>query len=203
MKRQSSDLRRRKPTREPKARIVLVCEGKNTEPDYFGALKRHLNKQSLEIKVVPGAGVPMTVAKAALKESKNLKNSIGTDRDRVCAVFDRDEHPKFEEAIDFCLRNGILVGYTNPCFEVWLVWHFENYGENTHRQNVQKKFAALVPEYHPATKKTADFSKLMHGLDKACDWSKHHFDARDDEGARYGAPSSQLHEVIECIKSFA
>ena len=202
MARQFSSLRRRPPTKKPKARIVLVCEGKNTEPDYFRALKKSLNKQSLDIIVVPAAGVPMTLAKAALDEGRKLKNSVGTDDDRVCAIFDRDEHPRFNEAIDFCIRHKILVGYTNPCFELWLIWHFENYGTQNHRHDVQQKFATLAPDYDPAIKKSAHFSKLMSGLDNACEWSKHHFDAREAEGARYGAPSSQLHEVIACIKSF-
>lgn len=202
MARQFSNLRRKPSNKKPKTLLVLVCEGKNTEPDYFYALKRHLNKQSLEIKVVAPAGVPMTVAKAALKESKKLKNSVGTQGDRVCAIFDRDEHPGFNEAISFCIRHKILVGYTNPCFELWLIWHFENYGENSHRHDVQKKFAGLVPAYDPAGKKTADFSILVDNLEAACARSKHHFEAREAEGAKYGAPSSQLHEVIECIKSF-
>lgn len=202
MTRRSSDLRRRPATREPKARIVLVCEGKNTEPDYFRALKASLNKQSVDIKLVPAAGVPMSVAKAALKAVRELKNSVGTEKDRVCAIFDRDDHPGFEAAIAFCIRNKIMAGYTNPCFELWLIWHFENYGANTHHTEVQRKFSALAPDYDHARKKTADFSKLMNRVDEACSWSKHHFDARAAEGAQYGAPSSQLHEVIDCIRSF-
>jgi hypothetical protein len=202
MARQFSSLRRRAPTKAPKARMVLVCEGKNTEPDYFRALRQNLNKQSLEIKVVEAAGVPMTVAQEALRQAKILKNSVGIEGDRVCAIFDRDEHPKFDEAIEFCRRHKIMVGYTNPCFELWLIWHFENYGANSHRHEVQKAFARLVPDYSLAANKTADFSKLMGGVDYACNWSKHHFDARIAEGARYGAPSSQLHEIIDCIKTF-
>jgi RloB-like protein len=202
MARQFSDLRRRPSTRSPKARIVLVCEGKNTEPDYFRALRQNLSKQSLEIKVVEAAGVPMTVAQEALRQAKILKDSVGSEGDRVCAIFDRDEHPKFDEAIEFCRRHKIMVGYTNPCFELWLIWHFENYGANSHRHDVQNHFRGLVPQYDPKRAKTADFSKLMDGLDKACRWSQHHFDARVAEGALYGAPSSQLHEVIACIRSF-
>jgi hypothetical protein len=202
MARQFSDLRRRPAVRAPKARMVLVCEGQNTEPDYFRALKENLSKRSLDIILVPAAGVPMTLAKAALEEARKLKNSVGTDGDRVCAIFDRDEHPRFEEAIAFCIRHRIMVGYTNPCFELWLIWHLENYGANAHRHEVQKAFARLVPDYSPAANKTADFSRLMDGVDNACNWSKHHFHARIAEGARYGAPSSQLHEIIDCIKTF-
>jgi hypothetical protein len=202
MARQFSDLRRRRATRAPKARIVLVCEGQNTEPEYFRALKRHFNKQAIDIITVPAAGDPMTLSRRALKEARELRASIGTEKDRVCAIFDRDTHEGFEEAIRFCDRNGILVGYSNPCFELWLIWHIENYGAVTHHHVVQKHFEKLVPEYDPKRAKTADFSKLMDGLDTACGWSQHHFDARVAEGARFGAPSSQLHEVIACIKSF-
>jgi hypothetical protein len=180
----------------------LVCEGENTEPDYFLALKRHLKKQSLDIVLVPAAGVPMTLVRVALKEAKKLKDSIGTKEDRVCAVFDRDTHPQFADAINFCNRNKILVGYSNPCFELWLIWHMENYGAVSRHDEVQRHFQKLVPEYNPKSRKTADFSKLMASVEMACDRSKHHFDAREAEGAKYGAPSSQLHEVIACLESF-
>jgi RloB-like protein len=202
MTRKSNDLRRRRATRELKARMILVCEGRNTEPEYFRAIKRFYAKRSLEIVTVRAAGVPMTLAKKAKEEVKSLKNSIGTKGDVVCAIFDRDEHPKFEEAIAFCQRNGILVGYTNPCFELWLVWHFENYGSTCHRHDVQRRFATLAPEYNPATTKTADFSKLMGRIDDAVTRSQHHFEARENEGALYGAPSSLMHKIIERIKDF-
>jgi hypothetical protein len=202
MTRKSNDLRRRAPTREPKARMVLVCEGKNTEPEYFRALKRFYAKKSLDIVTVPAAGVPMTLANRAREEARGLKNSVSTKKDAVCAIFDRDEHPKFEEAIAFCQRNGILVGYTNPCFELWLIWHFENFGATCHRHDVQKRFATLAPEYHPTANKTADFSKLMSGIDDAALRSQHHYEARENEGALYSAPSSLMHKIIERIKEF-
>jgi RloB-like protein len=202
MARKSSDLRRRPASREPKARMVLVCEGKNTEPDYFRALKQHFAKQSVEIKVIPDAGQTMTLAREAKKQKVELSKSIGAKADQVCAIFDCDGRSDFLQAIEFCDRNGVLAGYSNPCFEVWLIWHFQNYGSVCDQKEAQKQFARLFPDYSVQGRKSADFNKIMERVEAACGWSQHHYEARENEGALHGAPSSLMHQVIERIKEF-
>ena len=53
-----------------------------------------------------------------MRGSRRSKDSF-EENDQVWAVFDRDEHPRFDEAIALCDGHGVLVGRSNPCFELW------------------------------------------------------------------------------------
>lgn len=39
-------------------------------------------------------------------------------------VFDRDQIQGFDEIIDEAVGKGIQVGWSNPCFEIWMYAHF-------------------------------------------------------------------------------
>lgn len=39
-------------------------------------------------------------------------------------VFDRDQVLEFDKIIDEAKRKGIQVGWSNPCFEIWLYAYF-------------------------------------------------------------------------------
>ncbi len=121
-------IRRRKPEREPKARFFLFCEGQNTEPAYFRAVRDELYGDVL-LEIEGGAGEPRTVAdkaRARIKQNgldrKRRKDSF-QEKDRVWAVFDRDDHHQYDEAVGVCRANEIGVARSNPCFELWLVLH--------------------------------------------------------------------------------
>jgi hypothetical protein len=47
--------------------------------------------------------------------------------DEVWCVFDVDEHPKLAEARDQANANGIQLAVSNPCFELWLLLHFQEH----------------------------------------------------------------------------
>lgn len=100
-RRNTPPIRRRQSRREPKKRFFLFCEGKNTEPEYFTALKRTLTGTLIKVETKPGVGVPMTVATEAVEfaqslglttKSRRRRNSFEKN-DEVWAVFDRDEEP--------------------------------------------------------------------------------------------------------------
>jgi hypothetical protein len=45
--------------------------------------------------------------------------------DEVWCVFDVDEHPMLADALQQARANGINVAVSNPCFELWLLLHFQ------------------------------------------------------------------------------
>jgi hypothetical protein len=45
------DIRRRAPTRQPKRRLLIVCEGRETEPGYIRAFQREVRNPRVEIKI--------------------------------------------------------------------------------------------------------------------------------------------------------
>jgi len=122
------DLRRRQPIRDDYDTVLIVCEGNKTEPNYFRSLCRELKLNTANIKVVDSeyGTDPLSVVNYAIDEYK--KDPL---YDHVYCVIDRDRHATFDQAIDLLHRtrlrnNGQIHGSISiPCFEYWLLLHFE------------------------------------------------------------------------------
>ena len=115
-----SNLKRQRSSRKPKRKFYLVCEGKNTEPTYFKALKNVLKSSLIEVITQEGVGVPKTIAAKAeelacveklAKWKRRNKDSFAKD-DEVWAVFDRDNHPNYAKAKSQCDKAQIGVAYS-------------------------------------------------------------------------------------------
>lgn len=104
-------------TLEPRQRFLVVCEGEQTEPNYFLAFR----VTGLELKVI-GAG---DNTKNLVSIADNLR--ARSDYDQVWVVFDRDSFPPahFNEAIQRASARGIRVAYSNEAFELGYILHFD------------------------------------------------------------------------------
>ena len=130
-RRRTPKLKRRKPRLEPKRRFILFCEGEKTEIEYFKAIGRTCSKTLIALETHGGVGVPKTIASKAIEKARSLgltpksrrKKDSYEERDEVWAVFDRDDHPRFDEAVRECEQQKVGVGRSNPCFELWLILH--------------------------------------------------------------------------------
>lgn len=60
VQRKTEALRRRPPKRAPRRRLLILCEGKVTEPQYFKEFKREYRSQLVDIEILPACGVPKT-----------------------------------------------------------------------------------------------------------------------------------------------
>jgi hypothetical protein len=128
-------LKRRVGTRRPRKTLLVFCEGERTEPEYLDALKRQpavRDAAAVDLRVQTGHGgsVPRTlVSLAAAARSKALDEEA--EIDEFWCVFDVEwprNHPGLSEAIERARLNSIRLAVSNPCFEVWLILHFENQG---------------------------------------------------------------------------
>lgn len=204
-------LKRSRHHREPKRRFIILCEGKNTEPAYFAAFRRTFRDALIEVETVAPAGVPYTLAMAAAGMAKSLGLSPGSrrrrnsfeERDEVWAVFDRDEHPRFEEAVDVCHQSGVGVGRSNPCFEVWLILHEADYDSPGDRHAAQAHFEGLRPEYDGDGAKTPDCDDLVRRVEAAEQRGETLLDRREAEGTPYGPPSTTVGRLTRSIRAAA
>jgi hypothetical protein len=85
MAKRNDGLRRRRPFREAKRRILIVCEGEITERCYFNDL-RHQTRSLVELSIEPG-GTPKTLVERAV----DLKRAAARDAKRA-----KDENLKFD-----------------------------------------------------------------------------------------------------------
>ncbi len=203
--RSSQDLRRARASREPRKRFVLFCEGKNTEPAYFKALRR-LHPHAI-IDIPREAGVPITLAELAVTEFRRLRGTRGRDsfeeNDEVWVVFDRDDHPRHEEAVELCRQAGVRVARSNPCFEVWLILHKTDYDRPDGRHAAQAHLRTLCPEYDPRTDKTPDCAALLAGIARAETRAEAQLARRQSERTPYGPPSTTLFQLTRAVHEAA
>ncbi|NES75276.1 MULTISPECIES: RloB family protein [unclassified Okeania] len=105
-------------TREVIERFLIVCEGKETEPNYFRSFR--VPKDVIDIR---GLGKnTISLVEDALKIMKEDGNY-----NQVWCVFDRDSFPvkNFNQAIKDAKNYNIEVAYSNEAFEIWYLLHFE------------------------------------------------------------------------------
>ena len=201
-------IRRRKSRKEPKQRFVLFCEGMNTEPTYFSALKQTWTGALIVVETRRGVGVPMTIAREAVKfaksggltnNSRRKKNSF-EENDEVWAVFDRDEHPNFDDAVSLCQANSVGVARSNPCFELWLILHEKDYDRPDHRNAVQRELKNLRPEYDNHRGKIPDCDDLVTRVELAEERGEAMVKRREVERNPHGNPSTTVGMLTRAIR---
>jgi hypothetical protein len=207
MVRKFSELKRRKPFIAERQRFILICEGENTEIAYFNALKAKYRGAQISIEYVAPAGVPITImdkVKARMVELRHeRRRNPSAKSDTVWAVFDRDEHLKVTEAIAGCEGSGAQVAYSNPCFEVWLILHHEDYHAADDHHQLQKRYQKLDPNYDPNGSKTPDCAFLMNHVEKAEHFGENQCKRREEEDTPFGRPSTTVYKLTRAIRSAA
>lgn len=114
-----------------------------------------------------------------------------------------DEHPKIDEALKIAENHDIRIGLSNPCFEYWLLLHFERFAQtNNTRHQVQDRVKKHITGY----KKGADYSvDLMPRVLQAVEHSRHVWkaqwnnaspNARDVLAAN---PSTLVHVLVDSL----
>lgn len=191
---------RRKASRTPYRRILAVCEGLVTEPEYLRGLKRYVRNPTLDIIVLKAAGVPKTLVDTAVEEKRasdqRRKRHLEDGYDEVWAVFDRDSHPMFEEARQKARDNHVWLAVSNPSFELWLLLHHQDQTAPLSRQ----KAAISLTQHDPSFDKHVDFDLYAPGLDAACERARE-LDRRAQDGDTDGNPTTSVHALVESIQT--
>lgn len=204
-RRSAPDLRRRRHRQQPKRRFIVYCEGAKTEPAYLAALRAACRGTLIEMKVIGPAGVPKTLARQAAVEARSNRRGRNSfeKNDQVWAVFDRDEHPHYSEAVKHCEDAGVRVGRSNPCFEIWLILHEEDYDKPDDRHAVQARLRTIRPEYCASNGKTVDCNDLVTRVDAAEQRAAVLLARREAEGQPYGPPSTTVGHLTRAIRDAA
>lgn len=127
-------LTRPAPRRQPYDRVLIVCEGSKTEPNYLKELIDYYRLSSANIKITgEGGAAPNSVVGYAIELFEK-----DPDYNRVYCVFDRDGHATFHAAVQQVQDKRLIrrsgrkkIGEARfeaitsiPCFEYWILLHF-------------------------------------------------------------------------------
>jgi len=200
------NLRRRGPSRRPRAAVLIVCEGAETEPRYFRSLRRRLKLTTTEVEVADDSGsAPTSVVNTAQARQKQRRRDAKRDPalveyDEVWCVMDVEvpEHPSLAEAVDKARKlPKTKVTLSNPCFEFWYLLHFERTGRQFQGcASVIHRLKNHLPDYE---KGDECFEKLYHRTGTAVTRASNLFlqQWQNEGNPRRCNPCTQVHELVE------
>lgn len=102
---------------------LIVTDAEKTEKNYFEWIKNIIPdnlKNDLQIKIYSNKALSKIIDFAAEERNKDERF-----RD-IWLVFDRDEIKNFDRLIEKAKESKMNVGWSNPCFEIWLMSYFQN-----------------------------------------------------------------------------
>ena len=102
---------------------LIVTDAEKTEKNYFEGIKNIIPdnlKNDLQIKIYSNKALSKIIDFAAEERNKDERF-----RD-IWLVFDRDEVKNFDKLIEEAKENKMNVGWSNPCFEIWLMSYFQS-----------------------------------------------------------------------------
>ena len=185
--------RRKVDTREVRQRFLIICEGEETEPNYFKSFR--VPKLVIDAK---GLGVNPS---QLVEKTKDLQNQ--DEYDQVWCVFDRDSFPEqdFNNAIQSALKEGFNVAYSNEAFEIWYILHFQYLNTSIHRSRYRQKLTKLLGfEYEKNSESMYDIL-----LDKQQDAIKNSIRLLKENNAHSPArnnPSTTVHLLVQELNKF-
>jgi len=162
--RQRQQLERKQGRRASYDRILIVSEGSKTEPNYFGEIRQAYRLHTANVKVRPselGTAPDQVVqyAKELFERGDKHKHIQPRAFEQVYAVFDRDDHGSYfdaltmAESLDGKLKNDNQQAVrfkaiaSVPSFELWLLLHYEDIWAPIHRHEVMQRLKTHILDY--------------------------------------------------------
>jgi hypothetical protein len=183
--------------------VLIACEGSKTEPNYFKGLREYLklNPANIVIKPYSLGSDPVSIIKFTLKEHKR------DDYDHIYCVFDK-EHTNYQCALDkiksLAEKKEIPIHAiaSVPCFEYWLLLHYEDTSRPFHQKGsksvgdqLKSALKKYIKNYHEANKDVFEITRphLKQAITRAKRIDKAH--ARNDTDN----PSTKVYQLVEYL----
>ena len=129
---------------------LVVCEGLETEPNYFKSAVDYINQNiepKYKLKVhIEGKGMN---TKTLVKSVDELQLNIDKYKTKIVpygkifVVFDKDSFSDaaFNEAISMCERNNYIPLWSNQAIEYWFLLHFNYIDVGMNRKDYSQKIS--------------------------------------------------------------
>lgn len=195
---------RRSKQREIRPAFHILCEGQNTEPEYF--------KQFPINNIAHCQGYARSntaLVKEALKHKR--KEGIKKDSpDQVWVVFDYDVNPKigyqkqdFNAAIELAAKNNIHCAFSNDSFELWFVLHFQDCRAQQLRDWYCDKMIDHIGEYGKDKKIARSiYGKIIESQPKAIKRAIKLLEEQRHQNPANMNPCTTVHLLVEELNKF-
>ena len=151
---------------------------KNIEEDCITLLSIITKKFFLTIEEIPN------ILETVLKNIENEQITYSEDIDKMCLIVDRDKKSFKEEQYNYvkeeCKRKNFKFYVTNPCFEFWLLLHFDEVHSINREKLLENKRASSkvryveseLKKYFPYNKNKYNAELLIEKIDLAIENEK-------------------------------
>jgi RloB-like protein len=196
-------LHRRSPKLQPRPRLLIICEGKLTEPSYFRGFKDAEKVRLVDVVIDDEGGTPKTLVERAVIKMKAAKKAArraqdkSLEYDQIWCVFDVDEHPKLMDARQQANAHKISLAVSNPCFELWLLLHFRDQRGWMHRHDAQCACREQIPGFD----KEIDFRRVRDRVDVAIQRAIELDLWQTTRGEQDSNPSTTVHKLVQRLKN--
>lgn len=150
---------------------------------------------ALKLEVDPAHGVPLTLVSSAINTSED------PEIDECWCLFDvecPEPHANLTEAINkAAMHEKVKCAISNPCFELWLVWHFQDWS----RHVTTSKIEAISRSLDKRRGKSIDAGLYLPYREQAMRRAKGLAMLHERNGATFpnDNPSSGMHTFLETI----
>ena len=213
--RQQADLDRKKASRAPYDRILIVCEDSKAAPGYFKEIqvKYSLNTANVQVRGPEDGTDSIQIVECAerlFKHGDAHKDLKQKAFEQVYAVFDRDDHKTYHNALNKMeslnkerLRNDqkkvvmFKAIASVPSFELWLLLHYENIQHPLHRTEVMAKLKKYIHNYKKGM--LGIFNKTQDKLETAT----HHAEQLEKKNTAHNGkePYTDIHKLVQLLQS--
>jgi hypothetical protein len=147
---------------ELQKKFLLLCEGANTEPDYFKAFP----VVSASVEAIGYGSTKTSLVTTAIEVAKEVKYK-GYE---VWIVFDFDVKPDqlsqqkedCNRAIEMAQKANLKVAFSNDAFELWFLLHFQSIEGQLTRQEYYEKLSEYLGVNYEKKGKTKGFTTMMY-----------------------------------------
>ena len=190
------------------ARWLIVCEGEETEVNYFESLINYANSKSNKKinHTVKGLGMNTdslvkSVDNLIRKTETYVKDSM-VSFEKIFVVFDKDSFSasNFNEAINRCHRLGYIPLWSNECFELWYILHFEYLTSGIGRQIYFDKLSRLMGKKYSKSDKNFELigtvKKIPTAYRNATKLLERHSNDKNKSYSKM-VPCTTVHKIID------
>ena len=183
---------------------IIVTDAKETERNYLYGLRDSLPKE-LQGRIV----IKVSTAKTEeLVDSCKNQASFEPQYGEPWIVFDRDRVEQFDEILQKARKEGIKVGWSNPCIEIWFDAYFGQMHSYQESKQCWYRFAETYKrrtgqEYSKADENIYDTLSRYGDEKKAIDIAEKRLMAHRNSGISKPSemvPGTTLHHLVGEIR---
>lgn len=199
-KRSNSNYTRRGTDTRSKRKVLIYCEGSETEPNYFNSFP--LKPEEIEIDCLgQGENTESLVREAIRRRDEAQKKR--KPYNEVWCVFDEDNFPppQFNSAIQLAKKNSMKVAWSNKCFELWILLHFQYHQAAWTEKQYETKLKDCFGSYNKSDPEI--YERLKDNQVDAIHYAKKLYNERPNLGSPQCCnPCTTVFKLVERLNEF-